>query len=137
MKKGIIVVLFGFVIMASIFRGCQSSQVKTEYNAVFESDVVNLTNYTVETKKNKTDIVEVTINGRIENNVDRVIDVKITAEFYDKNDKLLGNSTIIIRGLLPKGKPGSSTSFSPPYLGYSGKNAASVDHFKLRAEEVF
>jgi hypothetical protein len=136
MKRNIIAVLFGVILITSIFCGCQSSQVKKNYQAIFESDVVDLVNYTLETKKNKTDVVQVTINGRIENIVDRTINVKITADFYDINNKLLRESTITIRGLQKKGAPGSSTSFPPPYLSYNGKDVAFVDHIKLRADEI-
>jgi hypothetical protein len=133
MRKDIIVVLFGVILITSVFCGCQSSQVKEDYKAIFKSDVVNLVNYSVETKKNKTDIVQVTVNGRIENIVDRMINVKITADIYDKNNEYLGNSTFKIKYLRPKPNPGYSTTFT---IVYNEENVYKLDHIKLRAEEM-
>lgn len=133
MRKDIIVVLFVVILITSVFCGCQSSQVKEDYKAIFESDVVDLVNYTLETKKNKTDIVEVTINGRIENIVESMISVKITADLYDKNDEYIGNSTYLIRYLRPKPNPGYSTTFN---IVYNNDNVDEFDHIKIRAEEI-
>ena len=133
MKKDIIAVLFGAILITSIFCGCQSSQVKKNYQAIFESDVADLVNYTLETKKNKTDVVQVTINGRIENTVDRMISIKITADLYDKNDEYIGNSTYLIRYLRPKPNPGYSTTFN---IVYNNDNVDEFDHIKIRAEEI-
>jgi len=133
MKKDIIAVLFGVILVTSIFCGCQSSQVKKNYQAIFESDVVDLVNYTLETKKNKTDVVQVTMNGRIENILDRMVSVKITADIYDKNNEYLGNSTFKILYLRPKPNPGYSTTFT---IVYNEDNVDRLDHIKLRADEI-
>jgi hypothetical protein len=133
MKKDIIAVLFGVILITSVFCGCQSSQVKKNYQAIFESDVVDLVNYTLETKKNKTDVVQVTINGRIENILDRMVSVKITADIYDKNNEYLGNSTFKILYLRPKPNPGYSTTFT---IVYNKDNVDRLDHIKLRADEI-
>ena len=130
MKKDIIAVSFVVILITSVFCGCQSSKVKEDYKAIFESDVVNLMNYTVMTKKNKTDIVEVDISGRIQLKVDRNISIiKITADLYDENNDYLGNSSFKISGLFI----GYSTTFS---IVYKKENVYKLDHIKLRAEEI-
>jgi hypothetical protein len=133
MRKDVIVVSFVVILITSVFCGCQSSQVKEDYKAIFESDVVNLLNYTIDTKKNKEDIVQVTINGRVENIVDRMININITADAYDKNNEFLGSSSYTILYLRPKPNPGHSTTFS---IVYNEDNVDRLDHIKLRAEEI-
>jgi len=133
MKKDVIVVVVGVILISVAFCGCQSSQVKNNYGVSFESDVVNLINYTMEPRKNRAgNIDEITIQGRIENIVDKKINVKITAEFYDKNDGYINESSYKIIGLRIKPNPGYSTTFT---IVYSGKNVDKVDHIRLHAEE--
>lgn len=133
MRKDVIVVSFVVILITSVFCGCQSSQVKEDYKAIFESDVVKLVNYTLETKKNKTDIVQVIINGRIENTLDRMVNINIIAELYDKNNEYLGSSTFKILYLRPKPSPGYSTTFT---IVYNEDNVDRLDYIKLRADEI-
>lgn len=143
MRKDVIVISFGIILIATVFCGCQSSQVKNEYKAIFESDVVHLVNYSIEKRMNKTDIVEVIISGRIENKMDRMINVNISAHLYDKNGDLIGIGFYRINFLRAKPNPGYSTTFDITYNGrgtnniaISGKSVNEIDHITLRAEEV-
>jgi hypothetical protein len=133
MKKNIIVVIFGIILLVSILCGCTGTQVENKYENVFESDVTNLLEYNTEQLKDREGRVgKVTVNGRIENIVDRQIDVTITAKFYDANDNYLGESFFKIIGLRAKPNAGHSTTFS---ISYNEQNANKIDHFVLHVEE--
>lgn len=136
-KKGIGGVIF-FMLVAVALCGCQAGQVDNDsYSDFFESSVVQLVNFSLEFQKDKDgNIVDVTVNGRISNLLDKAVNIEITTDFFDKNNKLLGNSTIRIFGLQPKGTPGSSTNVPPPYLNYKESDVSSVDHVKIRAYEI-
>lgn len=134
MKKDLVVLLFGIVLITVIFCGCQGSQVENNYETIFESDVVNLLNYTIESRTDNADnIVEVTVDGRIGNIVDRQLRIVVTAEFYDKNENYIGEEIYRIYGLRVKPNPGYSTTFT---IKYNGEGVDMVDHVKLRAEEI-
>ena len=137
MKKELLTILILVMLLSLIFCGCQSTQVeRDDYDHVFESDIVTLTNYSMELNENKFGVVsEAIVNGRIENNLDRgdeKVNVVITAKFFDINDNLLGEKTFTIIGLRSKGKTGSSTTFT---ITYEEGNVAQIDHLKLSAVE--
>ena len=113
MKKNVIVVIFGSILLISILCGCTGTQVENEFENIFESDVTKLLEYDMEELKDREGRVgQVIVNGKIENIVDRKIDVKITARFYDINDNYLGESFFRIIGLRAKPNAGHSTTFS-------------------------
>jgi hypothetical protein len=136
MKKELLTIII-LVMLLSLICGCQSTQVENNnYNYIFESDVVTLTNYSMELNENKLGVVtKAVVNGRIENALNRgdeTISVIITAKFFDSNDDLLGEKNFTIIGLRSKGKTGSSTTFT---IIYEEENVAQIDHLKLYAVE--
>src|SRR4030042_4468703 len=120
MEKQILVGIVGILFVTVVLCGCQAGQVTNDYSDVFQSNVVRLVNYTLEFERDKTSaIVGVSVTGRISNLFNRTVNIEIIAEFYDKDNRLLGNTSIFIYGLQPKGQLGSSTGFPPPYLSYA------------------
>lgn len=134
MKKNVVAVIVGIFLISTAICGCQSGQVKKDYVDVFKSDVVNLINYTAEPTKNKEGIVvEMTVQGKIENILNRPIDITINASFYDKDNGYIGIGSYKIFGLRAKPSPGYSTTFT---IIYSGVNVDKIEHIKLYAEEL-
>lgn len=137
MKKGLFPILVLTILLTAIFCGCQSTQVKNnKYEDIFESDIVELTNYSMELDEDKFGVIaKVTISGRIENTLeigDGKLNVIITINFFDNNDNLLGEKNFTIIGLRSKGKTGSSTTFN---IVYEEENVAQIDHLKIYAVE--
>ena len=133
MEKKIIPILSIFIIMITIFCGCQGSQVEQEKNVYFTSDVAKLYNYNIEHIKDVNEkIVEIKVTGDIENTADHILLLRIYAEFYDKNNNYLGESYYEIDSLRVKPNPGYYTSFE---ITYNQDNAKYVDYVKLRADE--
>ncbi len=134
MKKKIKALFCVIIFTITIFCGCQSSQVDNLYLDVFESEVVKLVNYSMNFKKNREgEITKVFVNGRIENILNEMITIRITSEFYDKNNEFLGEASYKIFNLRAKQKAGSSTTFN---IIYDGNNVDKVNHIKLRAEKT-
>jgi len=133
-RKGLLAILITAILVSMIFCGCQGTQVeKNDYDDIFESDIVALTNYSMELDENKFGaIAKAVVNGRIENTLDRMVNIVITAKFFDSNDDFLGEKTLTIKGLGSKGKIGSSTTFT---ITYDKENVAQIDHLKLQAVE--
>ncbi|MFH1101353.1 MAG: hypothetical protein V1726_04885 [Methanobacteriota archaeon] len=137
MEKKMIGGIVGIMFVVVALCGCQAGQVSNNYEDIFQSNVVQLVNFSLELEKDRLNVItSATVNGRITSVVDRILNFEITASFYDKNNNLLGNKTIRIEGLQPMGKPGSSTSFPPPYLSYTAADVSVVDHVKLYAYEI-
>jgi hypothetical protein len=134
-RKKFLIIFFGLVITFELLCGCQNTPIEENtYEYIFESDVVNLLNYSIDIKENKSGIkIKATIDGRIENIVDRNITVKIISEFYDKNDYLLGTGEYTIHGLRVKPKPGYSTTFT---ITYEEENVADIEYIKLIGTEI-
>ena len=109
MKKELLTILVLVILLSVIFCGCQSTQVENKnYDDIFESDIVTLTNYSMELDENKFGVIaKAVVNGRIENTLDRMVNIVITAKFFDSNDDFLGEKTLTIKGLRSKGKTGS------------------------------
>ena len=116
--------------------GCQAGQVNSnKYADVFQSDVVTLVNYTLNLQKDKSNhVVEAAVDGKVQNLLNKMININITVDFYDKNNNLLGMRMYEIFGLRNKSAPGSSTTFSVIYDEMP--NVAFVDHIKMRANEI-
>ena len=133
MRENVLIVVI-IIMTPLLFCGCLGTEVGDNvYVDIFESDVANLINYSVELQENKYGIIiKAIVNGRIENIVDRTVDLVITADFYDKNDVFLGETSYTIIGLRNKPKPGSSTTFT---IVYDEENVVYADHAKLRAIE--
>ena len=131
MKNGVNVILVAIIFLSTILIGCTSNQNEdNNYEDIFESDVVNLLNYSINLNENKSGtIIEANIDGIIENNVDRIITVNITVEFYNSNDDLLGKDWYTIHDM----PIGYSTNFE---IKYKEENVADFDNIKIQAIEM-
>ena len=134
MRKDLLAILIATMMVLVIFCGCQGTQVeKNDYDDIFESDIVILTNYSMELDENKFGVIaEAVVSGRIENTLDRIVNVTITAKFFDNDDDFLGEKTYTILGLRGAGKTGSSTTFT---IIYDEENVDQIDNLKLQAVE--
>jgi len=133
-RKGLLAILITAILVSMIFCGCQGTQVeKNDYDGIFESDIVTLNNYSMELDENKFGVIaKAVVSGRVENTLDRMVNIVITAKFFDNNDDFLGEKIFTIIGLRSKGKTGSSTTFT---IIYDEENVAQIDHLKLQAVE--
>ncbi len=124
------------VLVISMFSGCiQSTVNEQEFDVFFDSDVVNLVNYSFNLEKTKQGkIYSAEVIGRVENKLNRVIDIKITAEFHDKDNNILTEKEYTIIGLRPKPNPGHSTTFDILYD--EDENVNIVDNVRLYANEI-
>ncbi len=134
MNKKNLALLTGSLFCTLILCGCQAGQVEDKYSEVFQSDVVTLLNYTLEFERNRKDeIVTATAEGIISNSINRMVTVKVIAEFFDQNDVSLYSKSYTIRGLRSKGLPGSTTEF---VITYSGQDKVkNVDYVTFTAYE--
>ncbi len=124
------------VLVISVFSGCTSTDVEEkDLDVFFKSEVVNLVNYTFNIDKNKQGkVYSATVTGRVENKVKRIIDIEITAEFYDEEGTLLIEKTYTIIGLRVKPNPGYTTTFE--FIYNEDENVQRVNNVKLYAEEI-
>lgn len=136
MEKKSIIFIIGVITITAFLSGCiTGTEVEEdESDDVFKSDVVNLTNYTINFDRDRLgEILKATVNGRIENKLNRMINVKIIVEFYDNNDNYINNVTYNIYGLRVKPNPGYTTTFT---LTYSDKNVENIDYVKIYVNEI-
>jgi len=138
MKKDAIkmlVAIISIVLLSLMLCGCTGTGVnKDNFDVDFESDIVNLLEYNIEFTKNKGNtITQATVTGTIKNKLDRPVDVKITSEFYDKNNNYLGERVYTIEGLTEKDGIRDTTTFS---IMYKGDNSNLINHAKLFVTEL-
>ena len=133
-KKNI-AILTTTVLFTILFCGCATTDVEeNETNVFFESEIVDLLDYDIEFNKNNNNEVNlVIVTGRIQNKLDRQINTKIIGNFYDKEDKYLGEKEFTIIGLRGFDNVGDSTTFT---INYEEDNANFVSYVKLTVEEL-
>ena len=136
MKKYLWLLITLIIMITTIFIGCFDSGVTTDRNLnnlIFESDVVALKNYSVNIIQDEEEIIRVDVEFLFSNIVPRDIKVKVTAEFYDKNNNLLGigprREIELLRGYT------ETTIFPANIISYDKEDAAKVDYVKLTAVE--
>jgi len=136
-KKKLWLLVTTILLITSLFIGCFDEGVNTngrETNLILESTVVKLYNYSINFIENEGEIVKVEVEYLFINIAPRDIKVNITAEFYDKNDNLLGigpRKNIE----LPKGYTEKAV-FPANIISYDKEDVANVDHVKLIVEEI-
>ena len=137
MKKIILAICMITVFLMTFLSGCQQEGTTTDKNfdnIILDSDVVKLVYSDINFNKDDNGIIlNVEVQYRFKNIVDRNIDINVFAEFYDKDNNLLakvGPKEISI----PKGW--TEQGISPAnIISYSGKNAALVEHVNILVEE--
>ena len=125
------------ILMTSLFIGCFDEGVKKNGKVaklILESTVVELKNYSINFIEDEGEIIRVEVEYLFINIAPREIRVIVTAEFYDKNDNLLGIGPK--RNLeLPEGYTEQAV-FPANIISYDQENVANVDHVKLIVEEI-
>lgn len=138
MKKILLSICVITIFLMTFLSGCQKEGTTTDKNIdniLFDSNVVELVYSDINFNKDDNGIIlNVEVQYRFKNIVDRNIDINVFAEFYDKDNNLLakeGPKEISI----PKGwtEQGISPANS---IRYSGVNAELVDHVNIIVEEI-
>jgi len=145
MKKDVILVIVGCLVIAGIFSGCQEQQGTTsdgQFEGVaLESDVVELVGASLEFYKHydheyEVDVVDnVEAKYRFHNIAGKDITIRVTVEFYGNYDNLLyigGPKTIFLFEDYTEGFYSPTTNI----VSYNGAKKGEVDHVKIIAEEV-
>lgn len=135
MEKKVIGSIIAIIVTTAIFCGCiQGTEVEDESDVFFESTVTNLINYSLNFNEDHNgNIVKATVDGKIENKIDRQININITIEYYDVEDNYIGSGNYRIFGLRTKPKAGSSTTFTTEY---AGKNVDKISYIKFYVDEI-
>lgn len=131
----ILVVIISIIFTLLMFCGCTSTGLDdNKFDVDFKSDIANLLDYNIDYTKNKQNkITQATVTGTIKNKLDRPVDVKITIEFYDKNNNYLGEEKYTIEGLTEKDSIADTTTFT---IVHKGDNTHLIDHAKLDITEL-
>lgn len=123
--------------ITSLFIGCFDEGANTngkETNLILESTVVKLYNYSINFIEDEGEIIKVEVEYLFINIAPRDIKVIVTAEFYDKNDNLLGigpkKNIELLEGYTEK------AVFPANIISYDKEDVVNVDHVKLIVEEI-
>ena len=136
MKKYLWFIVTIIILVVSISIGCFEKAVKVEDsdNIIFESEVVKLYNSSLNFIENEGEIVRVEVEYLFINIAPRDITIRVTAEFYDKNDNLLGIGPKRVLDLL---RGYQEMGVSPAnIITYDKENAEDVSYVKLTAVEI-
>ena len=135
-KMGLLIInlIILFIILLS---GCQEQKATTTgkkfENITLESDVVELVDASLKFNEDNNVKLRVDVEYLFRNIAGREITITVTAEFYDKNNKLLSTEGPKYITLL---KDYTETSIlGANIISYSGENASEVDHVKIIAVE--
>jgi len=148
MKKDVILLLVGCLIVTVVFSGCQEQQGATsgeQFEGVtLESNVVELVYASLEFQVHYEYIEEddeslevkdaAEVRYLFHNIVDRDITIHVTAEFYGKYDNLLyigGPKSIFLFEDYAE-----QTYLPENMIPYKGAKVGEIDHVKIIAEEV-
>lgn len=148
MKKDFIIVFVGFILVTTLFAGCQehtgvTTNQNQKKNVFLESSVVELAAsslnfYTEYDFYNETNVtVKVNVQYTFHNIAKRnITQLNVVVEFYDKNDNLLG---------IKNGETIHNIFYDPNFdyvermpntVTYTDANVAEVDHVKIIATEA-
>jgi hypothetical protein len=137
MKNKIWIIIVAIILIVSISIGCfeQATTVDKSDNIFFESEVVKLYNYSLNFIEDEEEIIRVEVQYLFINIVPRDVVIQVTAEFYDKDDNLLGTGPRreieLLRGYREQG---ISPANIIPYD--NEENVAKVEYVKLTAVEI-
>jgi len=135
MKKSLFVI-FGIFFVIIFLIGCFDQGVTTNNNSnkiTLESEVVEFYNCSLKYIKEEGEIISAQVEYLFRNIAPREIKITVTAEFYDKDNNLLGLGQTREIELL---KGYTETSILPANrISYEEEDAEKVDHVKLYAIE--
>jgi len=138
MKKSLLFIGTIIFLMTAILSGCNEKEaIKIQNNfegITFESSVFELVDASLEFYEKQNVITRVDVKYLFRNIAGRAVyDVRVTVEFYDKNNNLLtiGGPKYIS---LAKGYTEQGIGLAN-IISYSGEKVSEVDHVKIIAEE--
>lgn len=148
MKKDFLIILVGFILLTTIFTGCQentgvTTNKESKNNVFLESSVIELAAsylkfYTEYDFNKDIDVIvkveaQYTFHNIAKRNITRL---NVIVEFYDKNDNILG---------IKNGPTIHNLFYDPNFdyvermpntITYTDANVAEVDHVKIIATEA-
>ena len=136
MKKYLWLIITTIILVVNVSIGCfeQAATVDNPDNIIFESDVVKLYNSSLNFIENEGKIIRVEVEYLFINIAPRDIIIRVTAEFYDKNDNLLGTgpkrTLELLRGYQEMGVSPANI------IEYDKENVEDVSYVKLTAVEI-
>ena len=136
MRKYLWFIITTIIFVVSVSIGCfeQAAKVEDSDNIIFVSEVVKLYNSSLNFIENEGEIVRVEVEYLFINIAPRDIIIRVTAEFYDKNDNLLGvgpkRTLELLRGYQEMGVSPANI------ITYDKENAEDVSYVKLTAVEI-
>ena len=138
MKKINWILVCVVILFVGFLSGCQEQSTTTENNISnkieLESDVVGLTYANINQHTAGSQTVQVDVEYLLKNIADRIINIEITAEFYDENNNLIYTGGPKYMTNLPVGY--AETNILPVnIISYSGEDAYKIDHIKIIVEE--
>ena len=129
MKKNLLAIGIGIILMTIVLSGCQEEGTtvkKTFENIYFDSEILEL----VEGSLNFTDdngiITKADLMLRFKNILNETISVTFNVEFCDKNDNVLYSKPYSINSF-----PAGWAERSPNRFSYYGNDVADVDHVNV------
>jgi hypothetical protein len=150
MKKLIILIVTGLIILIQIISGCQeqSANANKKFKGIsLDSDIVELYNASLEYHTrflliNKSDlyptevIEKVDVKYLLHNIAGKNINVSIIVYFYDKDNKLLTQKPDKAKTIYLF-KDYTERTFTPAnIISYSGSKVTEVDHVKIVVTEI-
>ena len=148
MKKELIIIFIGIILLTTIFMGCQentgvTTNGNTEKNVFLESSVVELAESYLEFyteydfDKDIDVIVKVEAQYTFHNIAERnITQLNVIVEFYDKNDNILGVKNGPTINNLFYDPEFDYVERMPNTVTYAEANVAEVDHVKIIATEA-
>ena len=136
MKKSILLICTIVILVTMLLCGCQEeSNTKQEAKNVFlDSNLVQLIHSNLTFNLDNGIIKSASVEYLFKNLLDRQLEINVSAQFYDKNDNLLGTigtKDIVLPPLYEE------TGISPltNVITYDGLNVSDVDYVRLIVEE--
>jgi hypothetical protein len=136
MKKQLWLIITIIILVVTVSIGCfeQATKVDKPDNIIFESDVVKLYNSSLNFIEYEGEVLRVEVEYLFINIAPRDIIIRVTAEFYDANDNLLGigpkRTLELLRGYQERGVSPANI------IEYDKENAGDVSYVKLSAVEI-
>ena len=132
MKQKLIAIIFSILLICILISGCQEGDSKDEEegNVFLDSDLVELKFGNLTYNLDDGEVIAVSVEFLLKNLLDRLIDIDVSAQFFDENDNLLetvGPKNIIIQPLYEESLTNELT--------YAGLDASEVEYARLIVEE--
>ncbi len=138
MRKINWILIISIMLSIGFLSGCQEQATTTDDNISnkiqLESEVVRLVHAKLIPKTDNSKLISMGVEYLFKNIAGRTVNIEVTAEFYDQENKLLYTSEPRQIENLPKDYV--EQNIAPTnIISYSGEEINTVDHVKIIAEE--